>query len=208
MGGQGLNIGVQDAVNLGWKLAQVVKGVSKDSLLDTYQAERHPVATRVLRYTMAHVALQRTDERTEALGETVSEMLNFDQVRRQMTADLSGLDIRYGAGEGHPLVGRRMPDLDLVVGTETVRLFTLLHDAWPLLLNLGEPKTIDIGRWADRVRTVDAQCSEHWEIPVVGAVTAPNTVLIRPDGYVAWAGDPTAPELTGALGVWFGSAIR
>ena len=208
MGGQGLNIGVQDAVNLGWKLAQVIRGVSKDSLLNTYQAERHPVAARVLRYTMAHVALQRTDERTEALGETVSEMLKFDQVRGQMTADLSGLDIRYGGGEGHPLVGRRMPDLDLVSGTGTLRLFTLLHDARPLLLNLGELKTIDIGKWADHVRTVDAQCSEHWEVPVIGAVTAPNAVLVRPDGYVAWAGDPTAPELTDALGVWFGPSIK
>jgi 3-(3-hydroxy-phenyl)propionate hydroxylase len=207
MGGQGLNIGVQDAVNLGWKLAQVVTGVSKDSLLDTYQAERHPVAARVLRYTMAHVALQRTDERTEALGDTVSEMLKIDQVRRHMAADLSGLDIRYGSGEGHPLIGRRMPNLDVDFGTETRRLFTLLYDARPLLLNLGEPNTIDIGRWADRVRTVDAKCSEHWEIPVVGAVTAPNAVLIRPDGYVAWAGDPTAHELTDALGFWFGPAI-
>jgi 3-(3-hydroxy-phenyl)propionate hydroxylase len=207
MGGQGLNIGVQDAVNLGWKLAQVVKGISNDSLLDTYQAERHPVAARVLRYTMAHVALQRTDERTEALGETVSEMLKIDQVRRYMAADLSGLDIRYGSGEGHLLIGRRMPDLDLDFGTETRRLFTLLHDAWPLLLNLGDPKTIDVGGWGNRVRTVDAQCSEHWEVPVVGAVTAPNAVLIRPDGYVAWAGDPTVPELTDALGFWFGPPI-
>jgi 3-(3-hydroxy-phenyl)propionate hydroxylase len=208
MGGQGLNIGVQDAVNLGWKLAQVVKGVSRDDLLDTYQAERHPVAARVLRYTMAHVALQRTDERTEALGETVSEMLKIDQVRRHMAADLSGLDIRYTAVEGHPLIGRRMPDLDLISGGETRRLFTLLHDARPVLLNLDEPKAIDIGRWADRVRTVNARCSEHWEVPVIGTVTAPNAVLIRPDGYVAWAGDPTAPELTDALGVWFGPAIK
>jgi 3-(3-hydroxy-phenyl)propionate hydroxylase len=207
MGGQGLNIGVQDAVNLGWKLAQVVTGVSKDSLLDTYQAERHPVAARVLRYTMAHVALQRTDERTEALGETILEMFKIDQVRRHMAADLSGLDIRYTAVEGHPLIGRRMPDLDLISDGETRRLFTLLHDARPLLLNLGEIKTIDIGRWADRVRTVNAQCSEHWEVPVIGVVTAPNAVLIRPDGYVAWAGDPTAPELADALGVWFGPAI-
>jgi 3-(3-hydroxy-phenyl)propionate hydroxylase len=207
MGGQGLNIGVQDAVNLGWKLAQVVKGISKDSLLDTYQAERHPVAARVLRYTMAHVALQRTDERTEALGETISEMLKLDQVRRQMTADLSGLDIRYSSGEGHPLIGRRIPDLDLVFGGETRRLFTLLHNARPLLLNLGEPKTIDIGRWADHVRTVDAQCSERWEVPVVGPVATPNAVLVRPDGYVAWAGDPNGAALTDALGIWFGPPI-
>ena len=204
MGGQGLNIGVQDAVNLGWKLAQVVKGVSKDSLLDTYHAERHPVATRVLRYTMAHVALQRTDERTDALGETVSEMLKLDQVRRQMTADQSGLDIRYSAGEGHALIGRRMPDLDLVFDGDTRQFFTLLHNARPLLLNLGKPGTIDISGWADRVRLVDAECSKTWELPVVGAVTAPKVVLVRPDGYVSWAGEPTEPELTDALGDWFG----
>jgi 3-(3-hydroxy-phenyl)propionate hydroxylase len=208
MGGQGLNIGVQDAANLGWKLAQVVKGISNDSLLDTYQAERHPVAARVLRYTMAHVALQRTDERTEALGETISEMLKLGQVRKQMTADLSGLDIRYGAGEGHPLIGRRIPDLDLVLDGETRQLFTLLHNAEPLLLNLGEPGEIDIGGWADRVRLVDAQCSVRWELPVVGAVSAPSAVLVRPDGYVAWAGDPADPELTDALGVWFGPPNR
>lgn len=208
MGGQGLNIGVQDAVNLGWKLAQVVKGISSDSLLDTYHAERHPVAARVLRYTMAHVALQRTDERTEALGETVSEMLKLDQVRKLMTADLSGLDIRYSASEGHPLIGRRIPDLDLFFdGGDTRQLFTLLHNARPLLLNLGEPGTLDIAGWADRVRLVNAQCSEGWELPVVGAVTAPNAVLIRPDGYVTWAGDPTEPELTEALGIWFGPPI-
>jgi 3-(3-hydroxy-phenyl)propionate hydroxylase len=208
MGGQGLNIGVQDAVNLGWKLAQVVKGISRDSLLDTYQVERHPVAARVLRYTMAHVALQRTDERTEALGETVSEMLKLGEVRRQMTADLSGLDIRYSAGEGHPLTGRRMPDLALISDGETRRLFTLLHAARPLLLNLDEPKTVDIGKWADRVHLVDAQCSEPWEVPVIGAVTLPKAILIRPDGYVAWAGDPSRPELPDALGVWFGPAIE
>jgi 3-(3-hydroxy-phenyl)propionate hydroxylase len=207
MGGQGLNMGVQDAVNLGWKLAQVVKGISTDSLLDTYQVERHPVAARVLRYTMAHVALQRTDARTEALGETVSEMLKVEEVRRQMTADLSGLDIRYGAGEGHPLIGRRMPDLDLICDGDTRQFFTLLHNALPLLLNLGAPGTIDIRGWADRVRLVHAQCSGRWEIPVVGAVTAPKAVLVRPDGYVAWAGDPNGPELTHALGVWFGPAI-
>ena len=208
MGGQGLNIGVQDAVNLGWKLAQAVKGISRDSLLDTYQVERHPVAARVLRYTMAHVALQRTDERTEALGETVSEMLKLDQVRRQMTADLSGLDIRYSAGEGHPLIGRRMPDLDLVFDGDTQRLFTLLHHARPLLLNLGDPGTIDIRKWADRVHLIDAQCSGCWEIPVVGDITAPKAVLVRPDGYVVWAGDPNRPELTDALSGWFGPAIE
>ena len=113
VGGQGLNIGVQDAVNLGWKLAQVVKGTSPESLLDTYHAERHPVAARVLRTTMAQVALMRVDDRTEALRDTVSELLSMDEPRRRFAAMMSGLDIHYDLGEGHPLLGRRMPDLDL-----------------------------------------------------------------------------------------------
>jgi len=155
-GGQGLNIGVQDAVNLGWKLAQVVKGTSPDNLLDTYHAERHPVAARVLRTTMASVALRRADERTNALRDIVSELLGMDEPRRRMAAELSGLGIHYDLGEGHPLLGRRMPDLDLVTADGPVRVFTLLHDARPVLLNLGEIGTVNVTPWADRVRPVDA----------------------------------------------------
>ena len=114
VGGQGLNIGVQDAVNLGWKLAQVVKRMSPESLLDTYHAERHPVGARVLRNTMAQVALRRPDDRTKALREIVSELLAMDEPRKRLAAMMSGLDIHYDLGEGHPLLGRRMPDLDLV----------------------------------------------------------------------------------------------
>ncbi len=113
-GGQGLNLGVQDAVNLGWKLAQVVHGTSPESLLDTYQAERHPIAARVLRSTMAQTALNRGDERTKALHETMSELLQLDEPRKRYAGMMSGLDIRYDLGPGHPLLGRRMPDLDLV----------------------------------------------------------------------------------------------
>ncbi len=151
-GGQGLNVGVQDAVNLGWKLAQVVKQTSPESLLDTYHAERHPVAARVLRNTMAAVALRRPDDRTKALRDTMSELLGMDEPRRRFAAMMSGLDIHYNLGEGHPLVGRRMPDLDLVTGRGPLRVFTLLHDARPVLLNLGEPGGFDITPWADRVR--------------------------------------------------------
>ena len=111
-GGQGLQTGVQDAVNLGWKLAQVVKGTSPERLLDTYHAERHPVAARVLRNTMASVALRREDDRTKALRETVAELLALDEPRRNLAGMMSGLDIHYDLGEGHPLLGRRMPDLD------------------------------------------------------------------------------------------------
>ncbi len=203
-GGQGLNTGVQDAVNLGWKLAQVVKGTSPESLLDTYHAERHPVAARALRSTMASVALRRTDERTNALRDITSELLGMDEPRKRLAGMMSGLDIHYDLGEGHPLLGRRMPDLDLVTANGPRRVFSLLHDAVPILLNLGEPGGLDIAPWADRVRLIDARCAGKWELPVLGAVTAPDAVLIRPDGYVAWVGDLTQRGLTDALTTWFG----
>src|SRR5258708_4801386 len=203
-GGQGLNTGVQDAVNLGWKLAQVIKGRSPESLLDTYHAERHPVAARVLRNTMALVALRRPDERTKALRDTMSELLGMDEPRRRFAAMMSGLDIHYDLGEGHPLLGRRMPDLDLVTPNGPLRVFTLLNDARPALLNLGEPGGFDITPWADRVQVIDATYGGLGELPVLGAVTAPTAVLIRPDGYVAWVGDPTQLGLVDALTTWFG----
>ena len=190
-GGQGLNIGVQDAVNLGWKLAQVVNGTSPESLLDTYQAERHPIGARVLKNTMAQTALSRGDERTKALREIMSELLKMDEPRKRYAAMMSGLDIHYDLGEGHPLLGRRMPDLELVTADGPLRVFTLLHDARPVLLNLGEPGALDIAPWADRVQRVDAGYDGAWELPAIGAVTAPTAVLIRPDGYVAWVGDRT-----------------
>lgn len=203
-GGQGLNLGVQDAVNLGWKLAQVVKQTSPESLLDTYHAERHPVAARVLRDTMAQVALLRTDDRTNALRETISGLLGMDEPRRRVAADMSGLGIHYDLGEGHPLLGRRMPDLDIVTTDGPLRVFTLLHDARPVLLNLGEPGGLDIAPWANRVQLVDAGYTGPWELPVLGTVPAPAAVLIRPDGYVAWIGDSTQIGLADALTVWFG----
>src|SRR6266511_1526143 len=204
IGGQGLNTGVQDAVNLGWKLAQVVHQTAPESLLDTYHAERHLVAARVLRNTMAQVALRRPDESIEALRDTVSELLSMDEPRRRFAAMMSGLDIHYDLGPGHPLLGRRMPDLDLVTSSGTLRVFTLLHDARPVLLNLGEPGGFDITPWVDRVQMIDAKYVGPWELPVLGAVTAPTAVLIRPDGYVAWVGDRTHLGLTDALTTWFG----
>jgi FAD binding domain len=203
-GGQGLNTGVQDAVNLGWKLAQVVNQTSPESLLDTYHAERHPVAARVLRNTMAQVALRRPDDRIKALGDTMAELLGMDEPRQRFAAMMSGLDIHYDLGEGHPLLGRRMPDLDLVTANGPLRVFTLLHDARPVLLNLGEPGGFDITPWADRVRLIDAKYVGAWELPALGAVTAPAAVLIRPDGYVAWVGDRAHVGLTDALTSWFG----
>jgi 3-(3-hydroxy-phenyl)propionate hydroxylase len=204
VGGQGLNTGVQDAVNLGWKLAQVVKGTSPESLLDTYHTERFSVAARVLHNTMAQVALRRTDDRTKALGETMSKLLGMDEPRRRVAADVSGLGIRYDLGEGHELLGRRMPDLDLRIADGPRRVFTLLHDARPVLLNFGEPGGFDVTPWAGRVKLVDAKYDGVWELPVLGEVPAPNAALIRPDGYVAWVGDVTEPGLADALTTWFG----
>jgi 3-(3-hydroxy-phenyl)propionate hydroxylase len=236
-GGQGLNIGVQDAVNLGWKLAQVVSGTSPESLLDTYQAERHPIGARVLKTTMALTALNRGDERTKALWETMSDLLKMDEPRKRYAAMMSGLDIHYDLGAGHPLLGRRMPDLDLVTTRKRTlegsfrspagesrraepvephatngprRVFTLLHQARPVLLNLGEPGALDIASspWADRVERVDAQYAGPWELPVLGAVAAPTAVLIRPDGHVAWTRDGSDRGLRDALTTWFGPANR
>ena len=203
-GGQGLSLGVQDAVNLGWKLAQVVSGTSPESLLDTYHAERHPVTARALQYTMAQTVLQRQDDRTKALVDVVSELAIMDEPRKRLAGRISGLDIHYDLGEGHPLLGRRMPDLDLVIADGTRRVFELLHDARPVLLNLGEPGGLDITPWADRVQLIDASYTGGWELPVLGAVDAPTAVLIRPDGYVAWVGDGTQLGLPDALATWFG----
>jgi 3-(3-hydroxy-phenyl)propionate hydroxylase len=205
VGGQGLNIGVQDAVNLGWKLAQVVKETSPESLLDTYHAERHPVAARVLQNTMAQTALLRSDERIDALRDTMSELLSMDEPRKRFAAMMSGLDIHYDLGVGHPLLGRRMPDLDLVTANGSLRVFTLLHDARPVLLDFGVPGSLDIAPWADRVQLIDAEYVGTWELPALGAVTAPTAVLIRPDGYAAWVGgDLTHLGLPDALSTWFG----
>jgi 2-polyprenyl-6-methoxyphenol hydroxylase-like FAD-dependent oxidoreductase len=203
-GGQGLNIGVQDAVNLGWKLAQVVKKTSPEHLLDTYHAERHPIGARVLRLTMAATALGRGDDRTEALRDTLSDVLRMEEPRKRYAAMMSGLDVHYDFGEGHPLLGRRMPDLDLVIETGPKRVFTLLYDARPVLLNFGEPGAFDITPWVDRVRLIDARYAGPWELPVLGAVSAPRAVLIRPDGHVAWVGTGTDQGLRDALTTWFG----
>ena len=204
IGGQGLNIGVQDAVNLGWKLAQAVKKVSPDSLLDTYHAERHPVAARVLKNTMAQTALRRSDERTRGLGDIIAELIVMDEPRKRLAAEMSGLGVRYDLGDGHPLLGRRMPDLEIVTANGPLRVFTLLHHARPALINFGERVSVDIGSWADRVQSIDAKYDGVWELPEIGVVSAPSAVLIRPDGYVAWAGEGSQAGLVEALTRWFG----
>lgn len=203
-GGQGISLGVQDAVNLGWKLAQVVDGTSPESLLDSYQAERHPVAARALQHTMAQAALQRRDERNQALVDVVAELSSMDEPRKRLAGLISGLDIRYDLGQGHPLLGRRMPDLDLVSADGPLRVFELLHQARPALINLGEAGAVEITPWADRVRLLDAEYTGPWELPVLGPVPDPVAVLIRPDGHVAWVGDGTDEGLADALTTWFG----
>src|SRR5207253_8379052 len=177
-----------------------------ESLLDTYHAERHPVGARVLHNTMAQVALSRIDERSRALRDTMLEHLSMDEPRRRIAGMISGLDIHYDLGDGHPLLGRRMPDLDLHTGDGPTRVFTLLHDARAVLLDLGASPSggFDISPWANRVRSVDASHDGAWELPVLGQIAAPPAVLIRPDGHVAWAGDLTDPVLPRALATWFG----
>ncbi|WP_445216717.1 FAD-dependent monooxygenase [Bradyrhizobium sp. Pa8] len=205
VGGQGLNTGVQDAVNLGWKLAQVVRGISPDSLLDTYHAERHPVAARVLRNTMAQIAMLRRGEAgLKAARDVVSDLLAMDEPRKRFGAMMSGLDIRYDLGEGHELFGRRMPDLDLIVEGHPLRLFTLLHGAQALLINFGKTGGFDIASWADRIRVINASHDGAWELPAIGQVAAPDAVLVRPDGHVAWVGDESQRGLENALTTWFG----
>ena len=206
LGGQGLNTGVQDAVNLGWKLAQVVKNTSPQSLLDTYHDERHPVGARVLQNTMAQVALTSPGERHQALRNAMTELLSMKEPRQSIAGLMSGLDIHYDLGPGHPLLGRRMPDLDIATADGPLRVYELLHGAKPVLLNLDQPRILNITPWADRVQLIDAEYGDAWELPVRGAVPAPIAVLIRPDGYVAWVGDGTDSGLRDALTTWFGGA--
>jgi 2-polyprenyl-6-methoxyphenol hydroxylase-like FAD-dependent oxidoreductase len=203
-GGQGLNIGVHDAVNLGWKLALVVKGFAGDDLLDTYHAERHPAGAAVLQTTMAAGQLQRPGPRVAAVRSAMAELLSLDAARKQMAGKLSGLELRYDLGDGHPLLGRRMPDLDLVTKDGPTRVFDLLHQGRAVLIQFGADLPVDIEPWAGRLDVVKAKPVEVWELPVIGVVTAPQAVLVRPDGHVAWVGQGDATGLVEALKRWLG----
>jgi hypothetical protein len=183
----------------------VVTGTAPESLLDTYHSERHPVGARALQYTTAMGVLQRGEERTRSLSTIVSELAIMDEPRKKLAGIISGLDIHYDLGEGHPLLGRRMPDLDLVTAGGPLRVFELLHDARPALLNLGKPGSCNVSAWDDRVQLIDATYDGAWELPVLGDVAAPTAVLIRPDGYVAWVGEGSQLGLTEALSTWFGA---
>ena len=206
-GGLGIGLGVQDAVNLGWKLGQVVRGVSGEELLGTYHAERHPAGARALKFTMAQALFQKADPRQEALRDLLDEVLGADGAGTLAAGLITGLDVTYDLGAGHPLVGRRMPDFDIVTPGGAGRVFVLLQQARPVLLEFGGPG-LDAGGWAGQVQHVRATCNGAWELPVVGEVAPPTAVLVRPDGHVAWAGEGSAEGLTEALVTWCGAAGR
>ncbi|MFC4395178.1 FAD-dependent monooxygenase [Arthrobacter sedimenti] len=206
-GGVGIGLGLQDAVNLGWKLGEVVLGASGEDLLDTYHAERHPAGARSLKYTMAQSLFQKADPRQEALRDLLDEVLRVDAAGAPIAALLTGLDVAYHLGPGHPLLGRRMPDLDITTAHGPSRVYQLLHQGRPVLLELGAPG-LDPGAWAARVQHVRATYDGEWQLPVLGAVDAPTAVLVRPDGYVAWVGEGSADGLGAALTTWFGARQR
>ncbi|KFG01060.1 FAD-dependent oxidoreductase [Streptomyces scabiei] len=188
-GGQGLNLGVQDAFNLGWKLAAVINGWAPEGLLDSYHAERHPVAARVLVNTRAQITLLGSEPGPTALRELFSELMDFEEVNRYVTGMITAVDVRYDFGEGHDLLGRRMRDVQLKRG----RLYELMHEGRGLLLDRTGRLSVD--GWADRVDHV-VDDAEDLDVPAV---------LLRPDGHVAWAGEDQR-ELLGGLAQWFGVA--
>jgi hypothetical protein len=162
----------------------------------------------VLRNTRAQTALlRRAEDGLVAARDIIAELLALEEPRRRIGAMMSGLDIRYDLGDGHALLGRRMPDLDLTVDGRSTRVFALLHEARGLLLNFGDAGRIDIAPWAERVKPVDADTASAWELPVIGKIAAPEAVLVRPDGHVAWVGETNQQHgLREALTTWFGPA--
>ncbi len=210
-GGQGLNMGVQDAVNLGWKLASVVRGQASEGLLDTYHGERHPVGERVLHNTRAQAALARPGAQTDALRDVFSSLMVFDDVNRHLRGMLTALNVRYQIDGDHPLTGRRVPDADLKAPDGATRVYELLHAARPVLLDLRGSSEVAAAAegWADRVDLVEARSEDdYWPVPDLGEIAAPAALLIRPDGHVAWAvdGAPGRAALRTALATWFGPA--
>ncbi|MET8060023.1 rifampin monooxygenase [Streptomyces microflavus] len=189
-GGQGLNLGVQDAFNLGWKLAAEVNGWAPEGLLDSYHTERHPVGARVLDNTRAQITLLGTGPGATALRDMFAKLMDFEEVNRYVTGMITAVDVRYDLGEGHELLGRRLRDLPLGQG----HLYELMHGGRGLLLDrTGE---LSVAGWADRVDQV-AGAADELDVPAV---------LLRPDGHVAWAGEEQK-ELDGALARWFGAPV-
>jgi 2-polyprenyl-6-methoxyphenol hydroxylase-like FAD-dependent oxidoreductase len=189
-GGQGLNLGVQDAFNLGWKLAAAVNGWAPEGLLDSYHAERHPVGARVLDNTRAQITLLGTDPGATALRELLSKLMDFEEVNRYVTGMITAVGVRYDFGEGHELLGRRLRD----VGLKRGRLYELMHGGRGLLLD--QTGRLSVAGWADRVDHV-VDVSEELDAPAV---------LLRPDGHVAWVGEDQQ-DLVGRLPKWFGAAV-
>ncbi|MGZ8610837.1 MAG: rifampin monooxygenase [Actinomycetota bacterium] len=190
VGGQGLNLGLQDAFNLGWKLAAEVNGWAPEGLLDSYQAERHPVGARVLAATRAGGVLLEADPGAQALRGLFSELMDFEDVNRYVTEMITAIGVRYDFGEGHELLGRRMRD----VGLKRGRLYELMHGGRGLLLD--QTGRLSVTGWADRVDHV-VDVSEGLDVPAV---------LLRPDGHVAWVGEDQR-DLLGQLPTWFGAAV-
>ncbi|MCQ9131844.1 FAD-dependent monooxygenase [Streptomyces hilarionis] len=212
-GGQGLNLGVQDAVNLGWKLASVVHGRAPETLLDSYHAERYPVAERVLHNTRAQTALSRPGPQTDALRDVLRSLIAHDDVNRHLGGMITALDLRYRMGDDHPLTGRRVPDVDLKTDDGRRRVFELLRTARPVLLDLrGDTDLAATAEsWADRVDLVEARsAADHWPVWPAAEILAPAALLIRPDGHAAWTAPAgAAPDLAAlrtALTTWFGPA--
>ncbi|AGK76056.1 Flavin-type hydroxylase [Streptomyces microflavus DSM 40593] len=189
-GGQGLNLGVQDAFNLGWKLAAEVNGWAPEGLLDSYHTERHPVGARVLDNTRAQITLLGTGPGATALREMFAKLMDFEEVNRYVTGMITAVDVRYDLGEGHELLGLRLRDLPLGQG----RLYELMHGGRGLLLD--RTGGLSVAGWEDRVDHV-ADAAEEVDVPAV---------LLRPDGHVAWAGEEQK-ELNGALPRWFGAPV-
>ncbi len=214
IGGQGLNLGIQDAVNLGWKLAAVLNGGAPDSLLDSYHHERHAIGAIVLQMAKAQTALIKPGRQNDALRAVTADLLSMREVCLRLSGILSGLGLRYPLGDTHPLLGRRMPNLALTTCHGTAEVFSLLRHARPILINLGAGElTATLMPWADRVDHVTArhepgQPGDPWHLPVFGDIPAFDAILIRPDGYVAWINPATEPvdhdALTAALTRWLG----
>jgi len=190
-GGQGLNLGIQDAFNLGWKLAAEINGWAPEGLLDSYHTERHPVAADVLNNTRAQMELMSLEPGAQAVRRLVSELMDFDDVNRYLTEKIIAIGIRYDFGEGHELLGRRLRD----VGLKRGRLYELTHGGRGLLLD--QTGRLSVAGWADRVDHV-VDVSEELDVPAA---------LLRPDGHVAWVGEDQQ-DLLGRLPRWFGAPSR
>jgi 2-polyprenyl-6-methoxyphenol hydroxylase-like FAD-dependent oxidoreductase len=208
-GGQGMNMGMQDAFSLGWKLAAVVNGEAPDQLLDTYHDERHTVGSDTLNLIRAQMALTGLGEPITQLRHVIRRLIDLPEVNAYLGATLSGLAIRYPLGEGHPLLGRRVPDVSIRCGGTTSRIYNLLHPAKTILLDLSGSDQLRAATaaWQGRVDVIRASCSQDpWSLPGTGTVSVPTALLIRPDGYVSWVndGDQDLSLLRESLTTWCG----